>query len=534
MKWRRVARLVSELTIVALARPLVCSPTRAQQPASSSEAISAGSLGESVRELQTQVRELRTLLLQMRAEIDRARIANLEVTEKLRETQERLEVVDHDFRSTTRPGSVVGSGAMSQTTPPEGRAAEGVEERLAKLEEDQQLLTGKIDEQYQTKVESASKYRVRLSGIALLNLFANSGSVDNTDFPVVALKRSALDSRGNFGATMRQSEVGLEVFGPQIHGAKASADVQMDFSGGFPGIPNGVNTGLFRLRTAAVRLDWAHTSIITGQDPLFISPLSPTSLASLAVPALSYAGNLWAWTPQVRIEHRLDWSENSGLLFQGGILDALNGQLPQAEYVRLPQAGEKSWQPAYGTRIAWNRHAFGRTFMFGAAGYYSRQNWGLSRNVDAWAGMSDWSVPFARWLELSGEFYRGRGIGGLGAAFGRSAVTSGPLVDPRTIVRGLDATGGWAQLKFKPAEKFEFNSVFGQDSSQASEVRRFQNTQTYFDPTLVRDRSWLANVLYRPRSDLLFSVEYRRLRTFSLNGASENGNHINLAIGVLF
>ncbi len=534
MKRHLLARLVGKFGIVASAVLLACSLARAQQPAPSQGPIPNNSLNESLHELQTQVGELRTLLLQMRAEIERAHASNLELTAKLRETQERLEVVDHDFRSTVRLGSVTGSGADSQTPPLERSAAEGVEERMAKLEEDQQLLTGKIDEQYQTKVESASKYRVRLSGIALLNLFANNGTVDNTDFPVVALKRGALDSGGNFGATVRQSEVGLEVFGPQIHGAKISADAQMDFSGGVPDIPNGVNSGFFRLRTATIRLDWARTSIIVGQDPLFISPLSPTSLASLAVPALSYAGNLWAWTPQVRIEHRLDFSENSSLLFQGGFLDPLNGELPQVEYVRLPQAGEKSRQLAYGTRIAWNRHAFGRVFTFGAAGYYSRQNWGLGRNVDAWAGMSDWSVPFAGWLELSGEFYRGRGIGGLGAGFGRSAVWSGSLFDPTTIVRGLDATGGWAQLKVKPAQKYEFNAVFGQDSSQASEVRRFPNTQTYFDPTLVGNRSWTANLLYHPRSDLLFSVEYRRLRTFSLTGASENANHINLAVGVLF
>ena len=367
-----------------------------------------------------------------------------------------------------------------------------------------------------------------------MNVFGNSGTVDNTDFPVVALKRSALDSRGNLGATVRQSQVGLEVFGPQVHGAKVSADVQMDFSGGFPDLPDGVNSGFFRLRTATIRLDWAGTSIIAGQDPLFISPLSPTSLASLAVPALSYAGNLWAWTPQVRIEHRLHFSENSSFLLQIGLLDSLTGALPQDEFLRFPQAGEKSRQPAYGTRVAWTRQVFGRTFTLGAGGFYSRQYWGLGRNVDAWAGMSDWSVPFARWLELSGEFYRGRGIGGLGAGFARSAVWNGPLSNPSTTVRGLDATGGWAQLKLKPAEKYEFNGVFGQDSSQASEVRRFPNAQTYFDPTLVRDRSWMGNVVYHPRSDLLFSVEYRRLRTFSLSGASENANHINLAIGVLF
>ncbi len=49
-------------------------------------------------------------------------------------------------------------------------------ERVASLEEEYQLLSGKVDDQYQTKVESASKYRVRLSGIVLMNLFSNRGS----------------------------------------------------------------------------------------------------------------------------------------------------------------------------------------------------------------------------------------------------------------------------------------------------------------------------------------------------------------------
>jgi hypothetical protein len=162
----------------------------------------------------------------------------------------------------------------------------------------------------------------------------------------------------------------------------------------------------------------------------------------LAVPALSYAGNLWAWTPQVRIEHRLHFSENSSFLLQIGLLDSLTSDLPQDEFLRFPQAGEKSRQPAYGTRVGWSRQAYGRTFTLGAGGFYSRQYWGLGRNVDACAGMSDWSAPFARWLELSGEFYRGRGIGGLGAGFARSAVWNGPLSNPSTTVRGLDTTGG--------------------------------------------------------------------------------------------
>ena len=162
MKRRTLARLAGRLGIVAMVLPLTCGLVCAQQAAPSQEVTSQTSLNKSLRELQTQIGDLRTLLLQMRAEIDRAHARNLELTEKLRETQERLEVVDHDFRTAIGAGSVVGSGAVSQSTPPEGKVAEGVGERLAKVEEDQQLLTGKINEQYQTKVESAKVPRPSL------------------------------------------------------------------------------------------------------------------------------------------------------------------------------------------------------------------------------------------------------------------------------------------------------------------------------------------------------------------------------------
>ena len=74
------------------------------------------------------------------------------------------------------------------------------------------------------------------------------------------------------GGTLRQSIIGLETFGPEIWGARTSASVNFDFGGGFPATNNGVNDGLVQLRTAAVRLDWKTTSVIAGQDQLFLSP----------------------------------------------------------------------------------------------------------------------------------------------------------------------------------------------------------------------------------------------------------------------
>src|SRR4030095_3629263 len=168
------------------------------------------------------------------------------------------------------------------------------------------------------------------------------------------------------------------------------------------------------LRTAAVRLDWARTSVVVGQDMPFISPQSPTSIATLAYPALSYSGNLWAWIPQARIEHRFNVSEQSTISLQGGLFDP------------VPRGPA---QPAYATRVAWSHGNTDRPLTLGIGGSYSRAARGAGRAEDGWAGTADWLVPLGKRFTLSGEFYRGEAIGSLGAAQGRSVVFSGPELD---------------------------------------------------------------------------------------------------------
>src|SRR5262249_54997611 len=147
-------------------------------------------------------------------------------------------------------------------------ATQSSEERIAQLEEDLAIVNSRIKEQSQTKVESASKYRLRLSGIALFNLFANRGSVDDQDVPQTAKASGLLDTSGTFGGSLRQSQIGVEAFGPDVAGAHTSAEVRFDFAGGFARAPNGALNGLVRLRTGTVRFDWNNTSIVAGQDYL--------------------------------------------------------------------------------------------------------------------------------------------------------------------------------------------------------------------------------------------------------------------------
>src|SRR6202158_3685768 len=143
--------------------------------------------------------------------------------------------------------------SASSSTPPQSQTPE---DRIAKLEEGQDVMEGKINDQYQTKVESGSKYRLRLSGIVLLNLFENRGTVDNEDFPSLAESLQANEpnaSPGIFGGTLRQSQIRLQAFGPDVAGARTSADINFDFAGGFPDAPNGAWMGLVGMRRATGR-----------------------------------------------------------------------------------------------------------------------------------------------------------------------------------------------------------------------------------------------------------------------------------------
>ena len=519
------ARAISIL-LLGLAWTGTASSARGQAADDRDRQDSQNSVNDSLHDLQTEVSELKSLLVQMREEVAQARA---ETTELRRELQASREPANGPGAfAENRPGT----SAMSQ---PQAGEQQTIAQHLAKLEEDQQLLAAKVDDQYQTKVESASKYRIRFSGIVLLNLFATRGAVDNQDFPALAVAPGALVPGAAVGGSLRQSQFGFEAFGPEIAGARTTADIQFDFGGGFPNAPNGVTFGIVRLRTGTIRFDWNHTSIIAGQDALFISPLAPTSLASLAEPAFAYSGNLWSWTPQIRVEHRIDISDSSRLLLQGGLLDSLSGEAPISEYRRRPQIGQTTRHPAYAARVAWTHDVLGRPLTFGWGGYYARQDWGFSRKVDAWAGTADWDFPLTSKFDLSGEFYRGRAVGGLGGAIGGSIVVSGPIGDPTTVVQGLDSIGGWSQLKFRATSKVEFNGAFGQDNPYADEIRDSSGgQQNYFNSWLARNRTSLFNVVYHPRSDVLMSLEYRHLRTFTTIAEPSSSNHIDMSLGVLF
>lgn len=452
---------------------------------------------------------------------------------QLAESQERLQKlgdvvaqlqqqVNEITAQHAKESAAVDSGSQQETRP-------------AKITEDEwQLLNAQVQEQEQTKVGSASKFRLKLSGMFLLNVFGNSGVVDEIDLPRVAYPQRPTVSDGSFGASLRQSIFSLTGYGPDIGGAHISADLQVDFLGGIPGGYSGYTSGIARLRLARMRMDWEHTSISGGLDYLFFSPNSPTSYATVAEPALASAGNLWTWTPTLRLEQR----ENLGNVlwkFEGGILD-YSGYTGYYSDTRYATPGESSKQPAYAVRISGNGHNEDHPVSFGIAGVIMPLRYPGGNSITGWGGLFDWKTPVAPHFELSGEFFAGKGLAGFGG-LGLPRVQNNSytyLTNTAPTLAGLRSVGGWSQLKYRMNERSEFNVAAGYGGFDSLGLRN----AGALDPNLLaiptKNESLLVNYIFKPRSDLVFSLEYRRLKTVGASEEPYSADHVGASAGFIF
>ena len=144
----------------------------------------------------------------------------------------------------TRDGTTARGTCADQETSCRGSTRSSASHQLSKLcgcgeataaaiedlQEQQQTTEAQVKVHDQTKVESSSKYPLRVTGLVLFNSFVNRGSVDNIDLPEAALNnQSNTTGNGSAGATFRQTILGLQGYGPKIAGARTSAECRSGF-----------------------------------------------------------------------------------------------------------------------------------------------------------------------------------------------------------------------------------------------------------------------------------------------------------------
>jgi hypothetical protein len=388
-----------------------------------------------------------------------------------------------------------GTGA---TAPPATAAEVPVTERI-------QIEERRTDELSQTKVETAQKFPLRITGMALFNAYLNSRQSGGFEYPAVA---SAPGPRAS-GATFRQTVLGLEFRGPTTFaGGNVHGSVYMDFFAGG-------NNPTLRIRTASLEIDWKSRSVMVGIEKPIFNPREPASLAQVGISPMTGTGNLWLWLPQARVEQDFRFGR-SGLRVQAGILQTREN-LPYPGAV-LPGPLEAARPAAEGRLEIFHNFDDERRIEI-ASGFHTSTTHAGPISVPSRIYSIDWFANPWRRVELSGAFYTGKNVGMLGNGYGQGFYTYGQDLDP------VPSIGGWAQLTVHTLPRVDIHLFNGQQDDKNRDL----NTGL-----IGKNLIYGGNLFYRLAPNVQLGLEWTQLRTRYIGQGLRINNHYDLALAYSF
>jgi len=461
------------------------------------------------------------------AQVEAQMLANQEQLEKLRQELAALQAqmaTEKNPAATSAPPIAVSGGDGSSAAATLSAAVEEIRER-------QEMQESQIATHEATKVETQSKYPLKLSGLLLFNSFVNTRQVDVSVAPSYAISGS-----GSTGFSLRQTVLGFDARGPRLFGAASHGDLRVDFFASSTQNTYAAS-GILRLRTAHVDLDWPHTQAFIELDRSILEPNEPTSLLAVALPELAWAGNLWNWNPQVGVSHEFAISDASSFKAQAALIDTFDPRPPGSTATTTVTQTESSRWPGTEARFAFEHNTRDGRAEFGAGGYFSPHRTAEGDVFDAWAATADLHLPVTRHFDFTANAYRGQALDGLGAGgyVNYYYLSSSGYPTPHA----LDDVGGWMQLKARAGQRVEFNTGIGADNPFAKEVKAAAAYMADLAPDvtyigLARNRAIYSNAIWSPNAYLQFSLEYKRLWTNYASGPTAFSDSIGLGAGYKF
>jgi hypothetical protein len=380
-----------------------------------------------------------------------------------------------------------------------------------------------------TAAKAAEPIKITPYGIAYFNFFSNTDAVNNGDVPLFA----AATGPGHLGMTARQSRLGIRVTGATVGTAKVTGVVEGDFFGGYPAVGIGDNMGVFRLRLANARLDWAKGSLVAGQDWMIFAPVNPLSLSSAGIPLFAAGGNLWSRLPQVRGE----WKTKKVLL-QGGVLAPQTGDFNSAFFYQ-PGSGALSETPFLQGRAAVtlaNFAASKKVATIGVSGHWgqSRVTTPVDRTVDSNGVALDFVLPLGTKVTVQGEAFTGTNLGGFQGGVFQGLVIDGAVPGPGgTPVldgpRALDSAGGWVQVLAAVTPTVTIHGGFGTDDPDDADFLTATRRESRLENTAIS-----FGFQHKASAQIAWGVEYRRLDTKYLIAGDKDAGHVNAAFTFTF
>jgi hypothetical protein len=344
--------------------------------------------------------------------------------------------------------------------------------------------------------------------MALFNSFMNSRGSGGSEYPTVA----AAPGASSAGATVRQTIIGLDFRGPKTFwGGQVEGDVQMDFA-----TSNNTLAESLRIRTGYIELNWGSTNLMVGLEKPIFNPREPASLAQVAVSPLTGAGNLWLWVPQVRLEHTLAFGSSTGLRAQMGVIETKEASpYSGSVFTGTVQAD----RPGLEGRFEFFHKLDNDRRLEFAPGFHISTTHAAGLSIPSQVLSADWF--FNPWspVELTGAFFTGHNVAGLGAG-----INEGYAIFGNNAV-GIGAAGGWGQVTIHAVPRIDLHFFVGRESF-SSRVLDATDVASNFQ--------FGANLFYRIAPNVLLGPEISQMRTTLFSQTIRINNHYDLALAYLF
>lgn len=405
---------------------------------------------------------------------------------------------------------------------PDGQPATAAS--LDTLEEKIDIQAGRLAEHDQIKVEGSQRAPIRLTGMALVNLFYNTSHANpNRNYGAAA--RVNPSPNNNAGASLRQSVIGLELQSPgAVLGGQFRGSVLLDFDSSpvLPDRPLQVDLNTVpRLRTAWVEGRWGSRAILVGQDKMIFSPREPNSLAQIRVSPLSGQGNLYGWRPQVRFEQNVKLNDRQNVQAQVAVAQT-SEDWPQIQQQFQPTLEPK--RPALETYVRVSHQIDEARRVEIGSGYHRSATHVAGTSIPSRVYALDWFVNPLPKVEVAGFWFTGKNVGKSSAR----PMHGFTILTPRPgVVQGIPirAKGGWTQVTFLPTPRMTLNLSGGREDPDDRDL---------LSEMIARNTAYVASAFYRLAPNVVFGTEVAQVLTRYKAGQRPRYNHYDLFLAFLF
>lgn len=351
----------------------------------------------------------------------------------------------------------------------------------------------------------AAKNKLEWYGFVKVDAFHDSATTSHQDIPYWAILGS--EGNGETDFTARQSRFGFNVANAgDVMGGSLSGKIEMDFFGKVP-VPSNLNENhAYQLRSRHIYMKWTNDQwdLLAGKT---------SQIYDVAVPDtvnfgyLNFQGRLGHRRMQFQGTRKFDLASDRKLAVtvaleepvggvHGGDIDG-NG-IDDATTTEIP---------TFTSRVRYDFKGIGnRKSYFSLANLVGREEV-FGREYDSFATVLGGVFPLTDSLKLSGSIWQGKNLDGA-----RGGIGQGINVLQETEI---DASGGWAQLRFQPDSNYWFNVGYSVDNPEDADLNVGQRSE---------NETYLLNGYYKLAEKLILGVEYFQVET-DYKGLDSATNH---------